>query len=268
MPQPFLDLHVVIASEDYEALGFCPVMAKGQGVTLLVMADTVCQPSLAGIRAFRRLGIDIHDLILVRMRMHAADEKPLNVLGAAILRFCGRSANGQKRHTRQIVYVTDNTDKVFLSREGCVALGLISDTFLKIGEGGAVHLENGTSQGEAHERERRESDRCDCPRRQRPHPRPERLPFPASADNHKRLEQWLIDHYRSSTFNTCQHQLLPMMYGPPLRLMVDNNATPSACHKAIPVPTYWRKEVIADLDRDVRLGVIEPVPVGEHGVTA
>ena len=94
MPQPFLDLHVVIANEDYEALGFQPVKAKGQGVTLSVMADTGCQSSLAGIHAIRRLGIDIPDLIPVRMRMHAANEKPLNILGAAILRFCGRSPNG------------------------------------------------------------------------------------------------------------------------------------------------------------------------------
>ena len=54
-----------------------------------------------------------------------------------------------------------------------------------------------------------------------------------------------------------------MMDGPPLRLMVDKNATPSACHKAIPVPLHWMEKVKADMDRDVQLGVIEPVPVGE-----
>ena len=159
--------------------------------------------------------------------------------------------------------MTDHTNKVFLSREGCVALGLISDTFPTVGEAGAVHLEDDTSHGETHEKRSCESDKCDCPRRQRPPPRPERLPFPATADNRERLQQWLIDRYKSSTFNTCQHQPLPMMDGPPLRLMVDDGATPSACHKAIPVPIHWRTEVKADLDRDVRLGVIEPVPVGE-----
>ena len=30
-----------------------------------------------------------------------------------------------------------------------------------------------------------------------------------------------------------------------------------------PVPIHWHDEVKADLDRDVRLGVIEPVPIGE-----
>ena len=45
--------------------------------------------------------------------------------------------------------------------------------------------------------------------------------------------------------------------------MVDKEATPSACHKAIPVPLHWMERVKADIDRDVQLGVIEPVPIGD-----
>ncbi len=51
------------------------------------------------------------------------------------------------------------------------------------------------------------------------------------------------------------------MQGPPLRLMVDPDAAPVANHT--PVPVHWQEEVKAGLDRDVRLGVIEPVPVGD-----
>ena len=54
-----------------------------------------------------------------------------------------------------------------------------------------------------------------------------------------------------------------MMNVPPLKLMVDNNAKPVAFHKAIPVPLHWQSEIKAGLDRDVRLGVLEQVPVGE-----
>ena len=54
-----------------------------------------------------------------------------------------------------------------------------------------------------------------------------------------------------------------MMDVPPLKLMVDNNAKPVAFHKAIPVPLHWQSEIKAGLDRDVRLGVLEQVPVGE-----
>ena len=48
-----------------------------------------------------------------------------------------------------------------------------------------------------------------------------------------------------------------------MRLMINPQATPTAYHSPIPVPLHWQDEVKADLDRDVRLGVLEPVPIGE-----
>ncbi|VDI76071.1 Hypothetical predicted protein [Mytilus galloprovincialis] len=71
-----------------------------------------------------------------------------------------------------------------------------------------------------------------------------------------------MDYYKSSTFNTCDHQPLPLMDGPPMRLMVDPEAEPVAHHTPVPVPIHWKEEVKAGLDQDVRLGVLEPVPVG------
>ena len=56
---------------------------------------------------------------------------------------------------------------------------------------------------------------------------------------------------------------LPMMSGPPLKLMIDPEATPFAYHTPVPVPLHWRADAKAGLDCDVLLGVIEPVPVGE-----
>ncbi len=52
-----------------------------------------------------------------------------------------------------------------------------------------------------------------------------------------------------------------MMEGPPLQLMVDPNAKPVAAHNPVPVPIHWQNDVKAGLDRDVILGVLEPVPV-------
>ena len=50
------------------------------------------------------------------------------------------------------------------------------------------------------------------------------------------------------------------MTGPPMKLMVDPKATPVAHHKAIPVPLHFSDRVKEDLDRDVCLDVLEPVP--------
>ena len=88
------------------------------------------------------------------------------------------------------------------------------------------------------------------------------LPIPATEKNRERLEKWLLDYYSSSSFNVCQHQPLPKMSGPPIRLMVDPDTRPVAHHNPIPVPFHWQEAVKACLDQDVRLGVIEPVPIG------
>ena len=53
------------------------------------------------------------------------------------------------------------------------------------------------------------------------------------------------------------------MDGPPMKLMVYPDAKQVARHSPIPVPLHWRDAVKEGLDRDVRLGVIEPVPIGE-----
>ena len=46
-------------------------------------------------------------------------------------------------------------------------------------------------------------------------------------------------------------------------LMINADANPVTYHIPIPVPLHWQEEVKAGLDRDVALGVLEPVPIGE-----
>jgi hypothetical protein len=57
-----------------------------------------------------------------------------------------------------------------------------------------------------------------------------------------------------------------MQSSPPLELHIDPNANPVATHKPRPIPIHWMRDVKAQLDEDVRLGVLEPVPVGEPTV--
>ena len=53
------------------------------------------------------------------------------------------------------------------------------------------------------------------------------------------------------------------MEGQLLELHVDTEAKSIAVHKPIPVPLHWQQEVKESIDRDVKLGVLEAVPVGE-----
>ena len=104
---------------------------------------------------------------------------------------------------------------------------------------------------------------CGCPRWRKPPCKLNEPPFPATEDNITSLQQWLLEYYKSSTFNSCGHQPLPLMDSIPMRLMVDPDAEPVAHHTPIPVPLHWQDQVKAGLDQDVTLGVIEPDPVGE-----
>lgn len=88
------------------------------------------------------------------------------------------------------------------------------------------------------------------------------MPFPATNEYRDALEQWIKNFYASSAFNTCTHQKLQEMSGEPLRITFYDDHTPTAVHKPIPIPHHWKEEVKRQLDSDVALGIIEPVPAG------
>ena len=56
---------------------------------------------------------------------------------------------------------------------------------------------------------------CSCPTRSQPPARPTSLPLPATEANRQRMEEYLLNLYSSSSFNTCEHRTLPMMTSPP-----------------------------------------------------
>ena len=105
---------------------------------------------------------------------------------------------------------------------------------------------------------------CTCPDRTLPPPCPTELPYPPTVENITKLEDWIKERYAGSAFNQCSHQPLPLIKStPPLRLYVEETTRPVAVHKPVPIPMHWMKAVKEQLDKDVRLGVLEPVPVGE-----
>ena len=88
------------------------------------------------------------------------------------------------------------------------------------------------------------------------------MPCPPTQENVPKLRQYLLDRYAASTFDVCEHQQLPYLQGsPPLELHVDPMASPTAVHTPGAVPLHWQQAVLHGLTRDVRLGVLERVPV-------
>ena len=115
--------------EDYSACDLPVPSSRRKPINTAVMADTGCQSCLASLTIIKRLGLRQTDLIPVPMRMHAANNKGITILAATILRFLGKCKSGATLETREITYVTDSSDKLFLSREACIALGIISEIF-------------------------------------------------------------------------------------------------------------------------------------------
>ncbi|XP_066931785.1 uncharacterized protein [Clytia hemisphaerica] len=252
--QPFIPLSIQVAEEDYLQLGFKPIAFESKPIQVRAMADTGCQSCLISFKHIQRLGLNKKDLLPTTMKLNSANNQSIKVLGAIILKMSGKREDGTIKETKQFVYVTNESDKFFLSRGACIDLGIISETFPTIGESLSLADIN-IPQDIVSE--------CGCPRRALPPPLPTELPFPATDEHRHKLENFLLEYYGNSTFNTCEHQSLPLMEAPPMKLMIDPEAEPVAHHSPIPVPINWQDTVKANLDRDVRLGVIEPVPIGE-----
>ena len=131
------------------------------------VADTGCQSPLISMKMVNAIGIKQFELIPVKLQMKAINRECVNILGAILLRISGPDSYGNTLETAQICYVTNDTDKFYLSRETCIGLCLISEQFPSIGEAASSSIE---------------TEECMCPKRTLPPPVPTKVPFPATEE--------------------------------------------------------------------------------------
>ena len=255
LPQPSRRLVAKLLPSDYDSLKIAWRPQRAQ-CTLEGMPDTGCQSCLSGVDILHELGMPRHNLIPVSQRMQAANKSGIHILGAIPLEL---SLPDFDAVTKQMIYVTPSVTRFFLSREACTDLGLIPPKFPSTPAGDVSSISLPQQPEVAPTVEAR---KCGCPVHSLPPPGPIPLPIPATAENRGILKQHLRETFKASTFNTCTHPPLPMMSGPPLRLNIDPTAKPVTAHKAAAVPVHWEEKVKAHLDRDVRLGVLDKVPIG------
>ncbi|MCP3680923.1 MAG: hypothetical protein GY782_11975, partial [Gammaproteobacteria bacterium] len=273
--RPMITVKTSVSMSSYESLGLTRPRVLGTVVRQAFLCDTGASISIAGVQFARKLGIREEDLLRVNMMITSADDSPIKVVGAVLVDIW---AGGEA--TKEMVYICEGTKGCLLSLDACVNLGIIPKTFPEPGLGGDVNdrgevgagvidggqdenphgCRGGAARGGQH-RKRAGCD-CSCPDRELPPDPPDQLPFPATPENRGRLEDWMRDRYAASSFNVCECQPLPMMHGEPLVIRVKEGTQPKASHSPIPVPMHWRQKVKAQLDRDVKLGVIEKVPSG------
>ena len=116
------------------------------------------------------------------MRMRAANQNAIVIVGALVLRLTATTESG---HTRQIVYFTHSAYKFFLSLEACKDLGIVPNTFPHV-ESDMIDASPPHSDGTE---SIPEENCCNCPPRQNPPPIPTVLSFPTTEENREKLEQ-------------------------------------------------------------------------------
>ena len=213
------------------------------------LADTGASICLGGKQYMRSLGLSETDLTPCDMSVCGADSTDIKVLGAVLVEL---KCKGASATSKQVVYICEGVAGALLSLEACVDLGLVAENFPYPAESSCKAVE---LQGQ-------ENCECKCPSRTKPPPPPKSMPFEPTAENVKKLEDWIRTTYAASAFNCCECQPLPKMHGPPLFIHMKEGVTPIASHSPIPVPLHWQKKVKAGLDRDVAIGVLEKVPPG------
>ena len=202
----------------------------------VAVADTGAEVCVAGPQHLRLLGLREGQLLEVDVGLLDIAEVRVKVMGFAWCVFrIGKVA------TRQRVYFVKSSKMLFLSLNTCISLKLVP---------------------------------CDFPFHTRmvagvirpTHPppliRPSSPPYPPVEENVGRMQDWLLQHFSSTTFNTSRYPL-PAMKGPAHHIHLERDAKPVAYHTPLTVPKHWETEVKKQLDEDVKRGVIKPVAAGE-----
>ena len=233
------------------------------------IADTGAQVNVVDVDTIRGMGLNAGSLIPTRTKIKgvAAGSK-LDLLGVVFLDVRAVGPPQVEATVPQMFYVALNTKSVYISHQCMVDIGVISPEFPRPGEAfqpdkvAAVVAETQETLVPTEECTYEGIGHCSCPIRKLPPTEPVQLPCALTEENIPQLEQLIKQRYRASAFNTCTRQKIPTLSGsPPLELHVGPEIQPVACHKPAVVPLHWQEAVREGLERDVRLGVLEQVPL-------
>ena len=245
---------------------------KTKVVPVRAIADTGAQSNIWGIEGFLKAGFDTTILKRSNLNITAANKESLPITGSFLAHIEGDSANREVVSCKATIYVSPSVSGLFISFDTLISLQIVNNQFPIIGQSSKTdsahhpeHIMRAVSLLECNREINSGCDKhiCDCPRRSPVPKRPESLPFKPTPENIPRMKRWLLDYFGASTFNTCPHQPLQEMSGPPVEIHVDPDAQPRVCHTPAQIPLHWQEQVEEDIQRDVALGILEKVPYGE-----
>ena len=201
------------------------------------VADSGCQTCSAGIDVIEQVGCPESYLVPTSHRIVGITTSSLDIVGSVFLRI-----EVAGKITRQMVHVSRNTRGLYLSEKALKDLGLVSEDFPR----------SHTSRAQTTESTANAACSCNdreipCIKRSPTPDRPEKIPFAPTAENVPKLEKYLLE-----TSGTAMDIVFKK-----------DGVVPRYAYTPVPVPHHWKEQVKADLDRDVRLRIIEKVPQGD-----
>ena len=223
--------------EEIHAL-LTPRLPNSSSSSILIFPDSGANICLAGTKHLSHMGITTAQLHPCKKIVKAVGGSTLTCNGWIHVLF---EVDGHK--TMQPVYFCDRIDRVYLSKQGCIEMNILSSTYPHPmpPAAAAVHT-------------------LQTPSYTQPPARPSALPFEPTPENVPKLEQYIRDQFADSAFrNTPPFAALS---GPPAKIHLKEGAVPFARHCPIPVPHHWKADVKAGIDQDIERGIIAPVPVG------
>ena len=225
-----------------------PQVPNSHTVTLDIFPDSGANICLAGVRHLQQMGL--HPSQLCQCHKH------VKAVGGSILICKGwipATFKIEGYTTTQPLYICEKVDRLYFSRQGCLAVNILSHNYPRQMPKPAVQsLQTNSASPVLYP---------SVPTIRPPPPsRPDKLPYPALPENIPKLENYIREKFANSVFNN--KAPFPALTGPAAKIHLKPTAVPYARHTPTPIPHHWKAQVKASLDRDVERGIIKPVPIG------
>lgn len=254
-PPPTLRVNASIMHDAHKKLGIdWRGSRKGshKPYTAEAVTDTGCQTCTAGLDFVKQMGCPESFLVPTSHNIVGITSSNLGVIGSLLLRieFGGKTS-------RQMVHISTNCHGLYLSEKTLMDLEVIPRSFPHPPASYAHAITPATPCCQ-------EETNTPCRKRTKTPDRPEKIPFIPTKENLMKFEEYLLDIFASSGFNMCTKEPLQGLDGSTMDIVFKPDGTkPRPMYTPIPVPHNWKKPVKADLDTDVRLGIVEKVPQGD-----
>ena len=129
-PQPEVIVNVELCKDGYKQIRAAPPRRfYPYAVPCSSLPDTGSQIVVAGPALLNKLGIMPSELFPVNANVKLVDRKRLQLIGGLLITISAAASDGSKKTSSHMCYVGENIEKLFLSREACLKLGIIDENF-------------------------------------------------------------------------------------------------------------------------------------------